>query len=253
MKSWSLTLLLPLLLHAQILEIDRFEDISQYVQSDSLIILDVDDTLIKPTQSLGSTAWVDWQAERYMKMGFSRVEAFNQFLPHWYALQFLTDVVLVEPSIADTVLELQQTNRVIALTARGLSMATCTCDQLATVGIDFSHNALGTHDQFLDLNERSAIYRGGVLCSSGHPKGLSLFHLCDQAGYTPTHIIAVDDTKRCLDELESESLKRGVPFIGLRYSGADQDKASFSPEIAEKQWRESRLHHLLSDQEALEH
>src|SRR5687768_857421 len=82
---------------ARIIETNKFADLLQYIKPNSLILLDIDDTLMEPLQTLGSDRWFQWRISVYKKKGMEPQLALDTALMEWVAVQSLTKVKVVEP------------------------------------------------------------------------------------------------------------------------------------------------------------
>jgi hypothetical protein len=65
---------------AQIIEAPHFKDISSYVSPDTLIILDIDDTILVPVQMLGCDAWFTERFYTHLQEGLSKQQALETVL-----------------------------------------------------------------------------------------------------------------------------------------------------------------------------
>ena len=57
MQIWKTLCLIPFFLFSLIVEAPHFRDLEQYADSDTLVLLDIDDTLLITSQMLGSDVW----------------------------------------------------------------------------------------------------------------------------------------------------------------------------------------------------
>lgn len=228
-------------LFSQIIETEHFNEIVQYVQEDTLVLLDIDDTLLIPAQTLGTDVWF---CARLKQKGFDRA------LAEWEAIRLLTKVKVVEEGTQEIIAELQNKNiPVMCLTTQGLALATCTINQLHSLNIDVSKTAPSKEDHYF-INRHGNLYRQGVLFTSGTPKGKSLLKLLDAMQYFPKRIVFINDKATHLKDVEGDAEAAGYEFIGLRYSFSDKRVGEYNPEIADIQWNHSTLGRILSDEEA---
>lgn len=236
-------------IYGNIVETAHFSEICQYVGEETLVILDIDDTLLIPVQTLGTDVWFCHQLEQYKKLG-DYPFALDKALAQWEAIRHLTQVKLVEEGTETFIQQLQNAHiTVMGLTTQGLALATRTLNQLKSLDIDLSKTAPFNEDCYF-MNQHGVLYRQGILFTSGTIKGKALFKLLDEIDYHPKHILFINDKMTHLQDVEKSALEHGVEFTGLRYAYSDQRVASFKPEIAKVQWNYSTLGHLLSDEEA---
>jgi len=239
-------------LTADIYEAAHFCELKKYVQPNSLVLLDIDDTLLLPVQTLGTDIWFIDRLKEHQFSGLSKSEALDKTLAQWEAIRHLTKVKIVEPGTEEIVAQLQaQKIPVFGLSTQGLALATRTLMQLLSLGIDLTKTCPCDKDVYF-MNGQGVLYRNGLLFTSGTPKGKALRTFFELIGYKPQHIVFINDKKAHLLDVESEVEAMGIPFTGLRYSYGDERVANYDPEIADIQWRYSTFGNLLSDEIAIE-
>jgi FMN phosphatase YigB (HAD superfamily) len=229
-----------------IIETPHFNDLRLYADSDTLVLLDIDDTLLIPAQTLGSDVWFQYQ----WKVNKDLPDPLDTTLAQWEAIRHLSRMETVEQNTAEIVSDLQKKNyRIMGLTTQGLALATRTVQQLLDNGIDLMKTAPSQEEIYL-MNERGVLYRHGVLFTSGTPKGPALEKLLKAVNLRPKKIVFINDKESHLLDVAESAKKLDIDFIGLRYSYSDERVSHFSPELAEVQFHFSTISHLLSDEEA---
>lgn len=235
-----------------VLEISNFHQLAEYADPETVFLLDIDDTLIAPTQMLGNDTWFEYRLKQYQERNDFPL-ALEKTLAEWEAIRHLSRMELVESETKEIIAWLQTEKiPIMGLTVQGLALATRTVLQLHGQGIDLSLTAPVHEDCCLPVQGHTVLFRQGILFTSGKSKGDSFFKLCEKIGQMPKRIVAVDDKLSHLQNIEKEAAKRGVEFIGLRYGYSDVKKAAFCPAIAEYQLKYSTLTHFVSDEEAKE-
>jgi hypothetical protein len=235
----------------EIIEMPHFRDISTRITEDTLVMLDIDDTLLITSQMLGCDEWFMHRIAACQKEGMDFSGALEKTIAEWEAIRHLTKMEIVEPGTEAIIDSLQKQGfTVMGLTTQGLALATRTVQQLQEKGIDLSKTSPGNKEAYLQIGGHGVIYRKGILFTSGRHKGEAFFQLCSQLGYHPKRIVFVNDKASHIKEIESAAAQRQVPFLGLRYSYSDARKARFDSEIADYQFSHSSFKHLLSDDEA---
>jgi hypothetical protein len=239
-------------LFAEIQELTSFSSLEKHLTDDTLLLLDIDDTLLVPVQMLGCDEWFCHRLKEKSKSCDSR-SALEKTLAEWEGVRHLTSMEVVEPG-TQTILTILQDKGVMmmGLTTQGLALATRTHQQLQQNGLIIQKTTPMKNDCYLLIDSHGVLYRNGILFTSGMPKGKSLFALFDEMDFHPTRIVFVNDKKSHLQDVEEEAEEQGVEFLGLRYSYSDQKKARFSPDVAEHQYSHSNFGKILSDQEAME-
>lgn len=238
----------------RIIETNTFSDLLKYIHPKSLVLLDIDDTLLEPKQTLGSDAWFLWRINFYKKQGVDPKLAFETALMDWVAVQSLTKVKLVEPNTDKIVKQMQDEGfHVMGLTTRGASLATRTAQQLKTLDIDLSRSA-PTNEELLFLNPHEVIFKNGALFTAGTHKGQALFKFLDliqdQLSLDEIEdVVFINDKGTHLAQIQQSCAEKGIPFIGLRYGYSDERVNNFSEEIALYQFEQ--FGKIISDEEAV--
>src|SRR6187200_2380590 len=95
------------MLFGVIIETAHFSDIVPYANSKTLILLDIDDTLLLPTQTLGTDIWFQYRFKQNLSKGLSDSLALEKAISDWEAIRMLTDVKVVEEGTASIIEDLQ--------------------------------------------------------------------------------------------------------------------------------------------------
>lgn len=114
---------------------------------------------------------------------------------------------------------------------------------LKKLGIDFSSSFPDKKEFTLKGEDHSSaaspvsIFKKGVLFASRHDKGQVLKLFLDQASYTPTKIVHIDNSKTRIKEVETYAKNAGIEYLGIIFS---KDRAKLSEtldtKIADKQF-----------------
>lgn len=231
---------------SDIVETSHFEEIVSYASPDALVLLDIDDTLLVPVQTLGADVWFQYQLQKNKH----ERDPLDKTLAQWEAIRHLTQMRIVEPGTEKVISALQKKNiYIMGLTTQGLALATRTIQQLLDHQIDLSKTAPSDKDHYFN-NGKGVLYRKGVLFTSGTPKGPALRKLLDLIGMSPKKIVFINDKKTHLLDVATAAKELGIEFIGLRYNYSDERVRNFSSELAEVQFYHSNFSHILSDEEA---
>lgn len=251
MNGFWLVLIFTFSLHSIIFELPHFREMTHHLKEEDLVILDIDDTLLIPTQMLGCDEWFQYRYKEHLKE-MSQREALEKALAEWEAIRHLTKMEIVEPGTDALIQELQNAGHcIMGLTTQGLALATRTSKQLTSHQIDLQLTAPSQEDHYFTIGGHGVLYRHGILFTSGTSKGESLFALCNKIGYSPKRIVFVNDKLAHLKDIEEVAEEKGVEFMGLRYGFSDARKRAFSPAIANYQFTHSTFEHILSDDEAI--
>jgi hypothetical protein len=235
-------------LNAEIIQIQKIEDSLKYLQDDTTIIFDLDNTIMEPVQTLGSDQWFSYRMNEYRKQGYSDQEALQKTMAEYVAIQNITRMKLVEPVSFQLIAELQKRGiPIIGLTTRSLILAPVTIRQLNSIGVDLSKTA-PSQGEMLFEKESNIQFQQGILFTSGTDKGSAFLRMLEKSGYQPKKILFVDDKMSYLQQVEKVCLDRCILFTGLRYGYLDEKVKNMRPEIVSIQLEHLGL--LLSDEEA---
>ncbi len=227
--SWNI-------LSAAILEITTIQDVVQHVDKGTLVVFDIDNTLLECGQSLGSDQWFCSQLKMLKEQGWEQQKALDHVLTLWSDIQHHTRLQAVEPHTAKVVQSLQLANYpLIALTTRSHHVADATIRHLDAAGLDLRQTAPLKETVTLQHDGEESIYRDGVLFTNNGHKGKALWAFLERAQIQPRKIVFINDKHSHLLPVEETSQQNGVAFVGLRYGGADARVRSFRQEIAEIQ------------------
>ena len=235
-----------------IVETSFFREIYQHIDKETLIVLDIDDTLLIPKQMLGSDEWFCHRIKLYQSQGLDKAQALETALAEWEGIRHVSQMQLVEPLTHLIIEDLQkQGYPIIGLTTQGLGLATRTYLQLKENEIDLTKTAPFKKDCFFQLQEHGILFRHGILFTSGQSKAECFERLCAHLNVHPQKIIFVNDKQTHLADLEAYATAKEIPFIGLRYGYSDFRKKAFNAKIADYQFSHSSFSRILSDEEAL--
>lgn len=219
----------------KVLTIENFNRLEQEVEhldSQSLLIMDIDYTLLIPKDMIMRPIA---RKMRNKILKDENVDLFHLSDREKDAFSILYneyEVILTDPKILK-ILEKARENRVtmMAMTASltgpfGLlpSIEKYRLDQLLNLGIDFRDVA--PYSKPLQFHEYKIFYRSpryidGILFSDLMPKSSVFASFLKKIGvYSFNKVVFVDDRKDYLDSIEKILESQGVQFLGLHYIGA---------------------------------
>jgi len=237
-------------LQSETIEITNMSEIHRYLKPETLIVFDIDNTLLETAQQLGSDQWFYHQLESYLESGMLLNCALTRVLAEWHSIQFLTKVKIVEEGTDKVIRNLQAEGfKMIGLTTRSLEVSQCTSNQLKTLKIDLTKATISEIDQFFINSGRGVLFHEGILFTAASHKGNAFFKFLNQIGYTPSHVVFINDKATHIREIEEICEDLEVPFIGLRYGFLDEKVKNYQKNIAEIQYK--YFNHILTDDEAL--
>lgn len=248
---FSIILFIYSSISAKIIEINHFSESIPYLTKDTLLILDIDDTLLVPKQMLGSDMWFEDRIKQ--QKGLSLIEAFEKTLNEWEGIRHFTQMQVVEPGTQKTIEDLQKKEyAIIGLSTQSLTLSKVTFKQLINNQIDLRVTAPQESYYFQNEN-KDVLYINGILFTSGTSKGKALFQLLEKTKQRFKRIVFINDKASHLVDIEQVAEKNHVEFIGLRYGYSDFRKKAFDSRTANIQLNQSGFTQILSDEEAKAH
>ncbi|MDB5037222.1 MAG: putative rane protein [Bacteriovoracaceae bacterium] len=228
-------------------EIYRLEDAFHSIDSQTLIVSDLDETLIEPVEDFGHSPWYKYLSKKLIAEGYDKKSALNLLNHVWSRLQFDIDVNPIEPEAPRLLKKVEKkAYRILGLTARALWISERTEQQLRKAKLKWkpflrTQNAWNHH-----LNEAVGL-RGGILFAGNESKGEVLVKFLSDQKFKPGQIIFVDDlwkhTLSVRDALDSVGIKNQC----FKYLGSEERLKNFSPALAEAQLEKYRCSHILRE------
>lgn len=230
---------------AGIVEISNIKDILNYldINQRSIVVFDIDNTLLRPTTSLGSDEWFSSLVEENLvinheiKLKNSKdvISAVNKSLPLYFHVNSKIDLIPTELDLSKDVRDIESCcGHTICLTARSLKMVDITLKQLEKNGLVFKVPELSSQDLIMKFNY-PCTYKEGVLFCGNNDKGKILLFFLDNINYIPEHIIFVDDKIKNIKSVEKASISRGLKFTGFLYTGCEKFVKSFNKDLVNKE------------------
>lgn len=239
MKTFWISLFLLVLtssLDAKTIEIQKMSDIYSYITPRTLVVFDIDNTLVHPPQDLGTDQSWKWMKSEYMRAGLNEEQATAKALKYWQRVQHFTSVRPVDQQTPGLVAQLQARKiPTMALTARSSNIAKRTLEQLKSVGIGFKNSSLLTTTTRIPVQGKYAVHTNGVIFASGANKGAILANLLKMTNSRPDRVIFVDDKRHHTEEVEHALRGKVSSVLTFRFGGADYRVKSFRPDVAKVQ------------------
>lgn len=235
---------------AEIIEAHNLDQAVEYfdrLNTNSLLLWDVDLTLILPTDRIMHPN-SSFERKELKKTYFTDISEDEH---EWLISQMFNSCTygLVDEKLPNFIASMQNKNiPSIALTAISTgpfgaisSMEEWRFDQLKELGIDFS-NAFPDHPRvdWYDESEnfvRSPVFFQGILCTDGIPKGFVLEAFLSYLEWTPDFVLFIDDKYSFLKSVEEILDEMGIPFVGIHYHAAESLKTTVDWEIAHHQYQ----------------
>lgn len=202
----------------------------------TLVVFDIDNTLIEPRGHLGSDQWYDYLVEIKLARGADRNTAITQADRAFNVWQDRIEVQAVDASSPRVMKELDRKGiPYFALTARSAEAMAVTKRQLANAGFQLPVGNFRA-GQAADAKQlgSGAAYDQGIFYVGelGLTKGEALSRIFDLSGFTPQRVVFVDDKSKHTRTVQEAMQKRGIPCLCLRFSRADGHVRAFRQDMA---------------------
>lgn len=220
---------------------------------ESLILVDVDDTLITPASKVFRATSPYRTLIDELKKDKGHYPNFEKILSVW---RLQRKPMLVSDEWPRLLREQQRHHNVYALTKMDTgvlgdipSMEAWRYDELAGLGLSFTSSFQGKEEIEIvspsDTHPSPATFYKGIFITGPHSKGdvLDAF----PAELRIPYVVMVDDREEYLEDVERACARRGVPFLGMLFQGMDLIPGAPDPRVAEFQ-----KNHLLQHAEWLE-
>ena len=228
-----------------------------YAPEDILLVFDIDNTLLKMTQNLGSDQWFNWQYYSCLKgkqPSFCVADSMQKLLQIQEYLFALAPMLPSQPEMPKLIQKLQARGmKVIALTSRGPEFRSSTERELNNNGYRFHNSSMhpgfpGTFIPYtiknyksyglnkydvrvakLKSGGRAISFMNGVMMTAGLNKGIMLKTLLHKTKYQPKLILFADDhSKHTIRMQRIISPIAGTQVLSYRYSKMDPVVEAFN-------------------------
>lgn len=187
-----------------------------------LILLDVDETLVTTGQKLGSGHWYDHTEKQLIERGYTPQEAANIALAIFCDVRRHTKVELTLQNVPYLVEKLKKLAvTCLALTSQPFLLADVVNNHFLQLGFSFAHHQF-PQELYFQVNKRISGFKHGIIMCNLNNKGDTLSAFLDLINYHPTMIIFVDDKLHKVIEVQKLAEKMGIDFVGIRFSGMDE-------------------------------
>jgi hypothetical protein len=206
---------------------------AKYGARNVLIVFDIDNTLLKAKQSLGSDQWFEWQAEAIKQSSSdASFRTFDELLKAQADFFQLSSMALTEPVLPQAVTALKSSgHQIILLTSRAPDLRSVTERELERNRLLFADSSImnGIPYQFMEAPFKNKVsFMNGIFMTAGHHKGEALAYLLKKSGKTYKAIIFADDHERHTRRVyETFSNSVNTEIVTFRYSKEDETVAAF--------------------------
>lgn len=234
---------------------DALGEVKEHGAEKTLVVFDIDNTLLAANHDLGSDAWWGWQSKLIKSGDLAQAVApdIDGLIDAQYILYRLGNMRETQEDADELVARIQDLGvSVIALTARGSEVRDVTMRELRHNGYDFTKSAIGEDGGFagnylpyeLETLEayglsrqdaeawrlkapKAVSYVNGVFMASGQHKGAMLRTLLKKVNRSFDAIIFVDDKEKNTNKMTQGFEGTAVDLTTIRYTREDAVVAAF--------------------------
>jgi hypothetical protein len=223
--------------HCNIVESNTIASVLEHAnKSGTMVIFDIDNTLLHTNQELGSDAWAYWFVKQKLKEGLRPQQALDYMFDLFKHIHSHIDVYPVEEQSVGIVKQLKDLDiPTICLTGRQASMIDVTKEQIKNTG--FVLNCPQGLNKSITLKMSHPVEMAdGIICGGMNDKGNVLEELFEKLKFPlPESIVFVDDRKACVESVSKKCSDNNIACIGLRYGYMDPITDKFDGQKAEQQ------------------
>lgn len=211
-------------------EINTYLPLNTYEFAETLIILDLDNTLITVDHEdqLGSDHWVE-KLFCYLRdeLHIPSEQALDQAIAAFIALQPSLRYCCIEKDTLDVIGNIHMRGiSVMGLTIRSHCLVPHTTQELDRLGFVFTRH--GQDMSLITPCNMPLMIRNGIIFTQGADKGIALLtYFKHNPHVTFKRIIMIDDKRKHLQAVEKACQQLDIDFIGLRYGHLDERVQSF--------------------------
>ena len=241
--------MIPSFIFGKIIETEQLEEAMGHLSVDTLVLFDLDNTLIESSHQFGSIQWEENYRTELMDLGKSHDDAHQIAHDLWFEVLPSIRMRLVDKEAPLYIQKMRQKGCVVlGLTARPPESACHTLPELDRLGIQFDDRY---SDLEFSLNYTILFQKGVLYCGIYDKKSSALLALLKKLELSPKKIIFIDDKLSHVQDLKEALASVGIEYVGIRYSKADLRVKQFDAKIAKLQ--KEAFPKILSDDEAKAH
>lgn len=228
-----LLLLLATAARAELVEIKSMKELQPKLEPGTLVVFDIDNTLLTPSGNIGSDHWYEYLIGAYKRddAQLTDEQAEEKAAQAWSKTLPTVKPVAVEDLEPAFVAAVQKRGlRVMALTAREPADAAVTFAQLKAVGYDLAASAPSAKEW---RSKSGGLYSKGVFLAGDGNKGEFLVEFLKASGLAPKAVVFADDKLKHAKNVDAALTAAGIPVTAFRYGGADAKISAFRAVMGE--------------------
>lgn len=239
----------PVCSNQKIVETYAINSIQPYINSDTWVLIDLDNTLFESKQALGHANWFYDLIQEKMQKGASKEQSIKEIYPLWIQTQKICDVKPVESRMVELIKEYQAMGVVVmGLTHRQVSVIKSTLRQVGSLDLDFRLTA-PYKEKWKWEDKCPTVYTKGILFVGDFNSKASVFlEFLKTVEKKPRHIVLIDDNRTHVEELGKALEKENIDYVGVHYRAIEKSEKVYYPEIAVFQLR--FCEHIISNEAA---
>lgn len=212
-------------------KIKSVQEAFKHLTSNTLFVLDVDNTLIESSTAFGSFQWMAHLIREKVKGGVPFNVALDSCVVQWEKAQYLIEMIRIEDSSINWLEDLKsQGQPILGLTGRPKHLAGITLKHLKQNELYFSLLDFQFHDQLETHYEDGVIFIGHQ-----QDKGEVLLSALDQIDHEYDRVVFVDDQKKYLDQMQKAFEKHSMDYVGMHFVGLEEKISKFDIKIANQE------------------
>ena len=193
----------------------------------SLVVLDIDQTLLRCSSDWGSEPWYEWVVRQNTQAGLGEVEAILAANAEWEKAGQVVAFEPVEKSAPGWLRDWEKKGRAIGLTARHVRIAARTREHLSDNG--FALNGASGLAERVDLGSLGVYEKGVVYVGPVGEKGPALAEFVGRLPERPQRVYFADDKSHHIYSVRKILGAMGIEVFAARISAADGMAATFDP------------------------
>ncbi|HJM68665.1 MAG TPA: DUF2608 domain-containing protein [Candidatus Babeliales bacterium] len=216
---------------SQIIETNNLEDILGHVTKNSVVLFDLDNTLVQPKNTyVGSDPWFTELFKKEKDVNLALAD---------YCLGLI--LVELQPVANNTIKVLNKIKKsgvpTIGFTARNFYISSITIEYLKDIGITFNGPGIPKHKfVYYSHKDHPSIYQDGIFFCGPNEKEAVVPFFIKEFPQKPNKIVFVDDKLKNLETVKKIVDKMGLDFVGFRYGACDEYTKKFDSKKTTKEF-----------------
>ncbi len=229
-------LLATSVLQAEIEEIQKIDSVKNYLQENTLVLLNVGDTLFSAPSMLADNQWREYFVERANQITTNPEAAKNVIDEVKALIVEKIPKMTPEANTADFIAKLQnEKTPVFGYSMRNYSTTYApnndqiTYNQLINLNIDLLKTLV--YYPAKEYQNGSHAFKYGIIFTNKNPIGPAIVEFLARNDLKPSRIILVGDDLADLKQAQQALSALNIDFQGLRYGRIDERKKSFDKDL----------------------